>query len=396
MLIISFDAVGDDEYDRLLEYPAFSAFAKQAAVYRDIPALFVSNTYPTHTSVATGVLPDVHGLISNTEPFPAKYPVWNSRESMIRVKTLWQAAAEHGIKTAAVLWPVTAYSKSIRYNIPEVLPRPGENQVITSMKAGSKLLQAVMYLRYRKLLSGLKQPALDNFSTSCMADILRKRKPGLALIHLTAYDTLCHEHGKGSGELVEAVESLDRNLAILLKAAGDDRDVLIFTDHSQLNKHTSLELNSILVEEGLMHRENDAWIAGESGCFIECCGGSAFFHAGKLPENRVDELRGVIERSEGFGRFLTGGEMQSSGYKNAAFGFCALRGYSYLAFGPGHKAEHGYTPDMPDYKVFYMTKGFGLPPGYPAQEGSLLDIAPLVSKRLGLDMRHLRTAANNE
>jgi len=290
-----------------------------------------------------------------------------------------------------VFWPVTAYSKTIRYNIPEVLSQPGENQIITSLKAGGKWLQFKMLLRHRKLLSGIGQPSRDNFATACMADIIREKKPGLALMHLTAYDSLCHEYGKGNPALQTVVESLDRNLAILLNAAGDDEDVIILTDHSQINVHTTLEPNNILVERGLLGREGDVFIPGETGCFIECCGGSAFFHAGSLPAISLDELREALAQSEGFGRFLSDEEMSGSGYGDVAFGFSALPGYDYAAVGPGHKAQHGYPVDTPDYSVFYMAKGFGLEHGCVTQGGSLLDIAPLAAKRLGVELPQLIT-----
>jgi len=369
-----------------MEYPAFAAFAKQAAVFHGVPTLCPSNTYPVHTSVITGVLPNVHGLVSNTQPFPARYPAWNNRETGIRVKTLWQATAEQGIKTAAVFWPVTGYSKTIRYNIPEMMPKPGKNHFVTMLKAGSKLLQAKAFLIHGKLLDGINQPNRDNFAAACMEDILRKRKPGLALIHFTAYDTLCHKNGRGSGALKAAFEALDRNLALMLKAVGENRDVIVLSDHSQINLHTAIEPNGILVTAGLMSREKEAWIPGGSGCFFECCGGTAFFRAGALPAGRVAEVRGRIEQNEGFRRFLTDEEMLDSGYGDAAFGFCAKAGYSYTAFAPGHKAEHGYPPDMPDYDVFYMVRGAGLPPGSATQGGSLLDIAPLAAKSLGIKM----------
>jgi len=388
MLIISVDAVGDDEFPHLMKYPTFSAFSEKAAVYRDVSTVFISNTYPIHASIVTGVKPCVHGIISNTEIFPTKSGIWNAREDGFRVKTIWQAAVESGFVTTAVFWPVTAYSKSIRYNIPEVLAQPGKNQIVTSMKAGSTLLQIVMFLRHRKLLKGIDQPDRDRFATACMADILRKHKPGLALMHLTAYDSLCHKLGKGAEALEPVFRSLDENLSILLDAAGHDRDVLILSDHGQQNVHTSIEPNGILVEAGLLRRQDDVYMPGEYGCFIECGGGSAFFRAGKLPEQDTEKLRAVIEISEGFRRFLTDEEMQDSGHEDAAFGFCAKPGYCYEPIISGKKAEHGYPLDTPDYKVFYMAKGFGLPPGSVTHGASLLDIAPLVAKRLGLNMHN--------
>ena len=386
MLIISYDAVGDSDFERLMEYPAFSALAGQSAVFRGVPTMCPSNTYPVHTSIVTGVAPRVHGLRSNTEPFPQRSPAWNNHESSIKARTLWQAAAEQGVKTATVFWPVTGYSKTIRHNIPEMMPRPGKNPLFTLLCAGSLWLQLLMLLRHWKLLKGLDQPARDNFAAACMADILRKRKPGLALMHLTAFDSICHKYGRTSDELNEAFEALDRNLAILLEAAGD-RDVMILSDHSQIDVRNPTEPNRILVEAGLMGREEDAWIPGESGCFIECCGGTAFFHAGSLPESKIAQVREQIEQSEGFRRFLSAEEMSDSGYGDTAFGFCARAGYSFLAFGPGHKAEHGYPPDMPDYDIFYMARGFGLPPGTVASGGSLLDIAPLAAGRLGIKLQ---------
>ena len=385
MLIISFDAVGDDKYDELARYPAVSAFAGQSTVFRGVSTVFLSNTYPVHTSVATGAAPSAHGVISNTEPFPRRHPFWLNREDGIKVKTIWQAAGEKGIDTAAVFWPATAFSGTIRYNVPEVLARPGKNQLMTSLQAGSKNLQLKLFLRHRALLDGIRQPALDRFATACMADILREYKPGLALIHLTAYDAICHEQGKNGAAIRTAYESLDRNLAILLAAAGGERDVVVFSDHGQIDVHTTVDPNDVLADAGFLWRKESEYQIGESGCFIECCGGAAFFHGGALGAGALDDMRGRLSRAKGFRRFLTDGEMRESGRENLAFGFCPQAGYCYEAFGSGHKANHGYPLDMPDYQVFYMVRGTGFGRGAAARGGSLLDIAPLVAGRLGLE-----------
>jgi hypothetical protein len=204
-------------------------------------------------------------------------------------------------------------------------------------------------------------------------------------MHLTAFDSLCHQHGRDSAELEAAYQSLDRNLASLLEAAGDSRDVIVFSDHSQINVHTILDPNDILVTLGLLQRMGNYYCPGESGCYIECGGGSAFFHAGKLAPQDADNVREKITQSKGFRRFLTERELREAGYFGAAFGFCAQSGYCYKAFGSAHKAQHGYPLDMPDSNVFYMARGFGLEPGV-SHGGSLLDIAPLVSRRLNLEL----------
>ena len=385
MLVISFDAVGDRELNILAQYPAVSAFMKNATIHRDVSSIFVTNTYPIHTSIATGVLPNVHGITANTKPFPDEYPIWSQDERDIRLKTIWQAAFEKGIETAAVLWPVTGYSKTIRYNIPEIHKRPNEHQLVANLKSGSKLLQIQMLLRHGKFLKSASQPNLDDFATHCLVDIIKKHNPGLALIHLFAYDALCHKYGKGSSELEFVFKSLDRNLALLLDAVGKDRDVLIFSDHSQINVHTSVNLNKMLVKMGLLTWDGTKFLPGDSGCFIECCGGSAFFHAGSLTIPSIKEIRNKISKTEGFRRFLTAQEMRDSG-QTAVFGFCAQDGYCYETFPTGHKATHGYPLDMPDYNVFYMIRGAGFLPGKVNYGGSILDITPIIANSLGLKL----------
>ncbi|MCL2271660.1 MAG: ectonucleotide pyrophosphatase/phosphodiesterase [Treponema sp.] len=383
MLIISYDAIGDSEFEKLSGYPVFASFLKQSAVFRDVSTVFLSNTYPVHTSVVTGALPEVHGVTSNTAAFPSADPLWNCNEEIIKAKTIWQLASEKGLKTAAVLWPVTAFSKTINYNVPEVRARPGKNQVLTSLKAGSAFLQLKLFLRHRALLNGIKQPNLDNFSAACMADILREKKPDICLVHLTAYDAICHDSGPRSEALETAYLAMDKNLEILLDAYSDG-DIILFSDHSQVNVHTVLDPNAELVKAGLMNKNGGVYFPGESGCFFELCGGAAFFHAGKLNADQIGEVKLNTGRGEGFCRFLTPAEMRESGLGGAAFGFCAKEGFCYEFSGTEKKGNHGYPLDMSCYTVFYMVKGCGLESGKVTKGGSLLDIAPLVIRHLGL------------
>jgi hypothetical protein len=267
-------------------------------------------------------------------------------------------------------------------------PRPGQNQLLANLRAGSKRLQLGLLLKYGALLLHFDQPGLDAFVTACAADILRRKKPDLTLVHLTAFDTLCHRHGRGAKELSIAFEALDQNLGRLLEAAGPETRVILLSDHSQLSVHTTLTPNDLLVKMGLLGRcgrKGDPYEPGASGCFIECCGGSAFFHAGTLTGGEIARVRAKIAASDGFSRFLTQEEMRSSGRGDLAFGYGLLKGYIAEAAPAGHKGDHGYPLDMPDYTVFYAAMGEGFTPGERRFGGSLLDIAPLAAKALGID-----------
>jgi len=71
-------------------------------------------------------------------------------------------------------------------------------------------------------------------------------------------------------------------------------------------------------------------------------------------------MRVTIRQSEGFRRFLTAAEMHEAGRDSTAFGFCAKEGYCYSPHASDDKGNHGYPLDMPDYTVFYAVRGCGL------------------------------------
>lgn len=393
VMLISFDAVADSEFDTITAYPAIGKFMKEAAVVREADTVFLSNTYPIHTSVVTGCHPKDHGIISNTRLQPeTSHPVWYNYSRAIRRKTLWQAAYEKGLKTAAVMWPVTAGAKEIRYNIPEIMARPRQNQMVVSMKAGSKALQVREFLRHGKLMKGIEQPHLDRFSITSMYDIIKEKQPDLMLLHLTSYDSLCHRYGRGAAELKMAYRTLDKGLELMLEAVSEDTTVIVFSDHGQLNINYCTNPNRILEDMELLTMKEDESIK-DYQCFFECCGGSVYFHCKKRSELPLEEIMGRVVEDPGFGRFLTGEELQISGRKGICFGFSAKPGCCYEAPAGPKKGDHGYPLDYEDYKVFYAVKGPGVRAGEVFHGGSLLDIAPVAAMKMELNMPYMEKTA---
>lgn len=387
LLLISYDAVGDKEFGRLMQYPNFARLARQAVVVREVDSVFITNTYPVHTSIITGVAQQKHGITSNTNPFPQENSPWWYQAKRIKAQTLWQAAAHAGLQTAAVMWPVTGGAKEIRWNIPEIMVQPGENQVAVNLTYGSKLAQLGAFLRHRKLLQGIEQPARDKFAAACMADFLRK-KPALALMHFTAYDSLCHEYGCTAPQLEQALAALDENLGLLLSCIDEDTDVIVFSDHAQLDAPNQFMPNDILCDMGLLHKDGAGRYA-QGDIFIECCGGSAFLHGTPAPPQQ-EELRRRLEQHPGFNRYLTSQEMAVCGRQNLLFGFAAKIGWQCAKRPIPEIANHGYPLDYDGYKVFYMAKGPSFGAGRQLQGGSLLDITPAAAESLGLPMQGLR------
>ncbi|MCL2233172.1 MAG: alkaline phosphatase family protein [Treponema sp.] len=379
VLVVSFDAVSDKVFEAMAcdakRYPTVALFRREAHYQGAVPTVFLSNTYPVHTTVSTGRLPKDHGIISNLLP-PKKNGErpWAQMAKNIRVKTIWEAAREKKLSTAAILWPVTC-GADINWHIPEVHPEKGQNMLARSLCYGSVLFQLGTLLRHGgKLMQAVKgfahgggQPELDDFTTSASCAMLKAKKPDLALVHLIAYDTLFHYVGSAGKELELAKKALDTNLGRLIDSCSPDDTVIVFSDHSQLDVHKAINLNALY----------------GSGAFFEQAGGSAF--ADKGAEGFAPDMEG----QPWFGRYLTKAEMEESGFADKAlFGIAAKPGYFFSESSAPCKGNHGYPADYEDYHVFYGVRGKNFAPGQEQKwlKKRLTDVTAIIARELNLDM----------
>jgi len=358
LVVISFDGVKDAEFEKMAadagKYPNIAAFMHDAQYTGGVFTTFISNTYPIHTCISTGKHPKDHGIISNILGHKDGADVWAQEASLIKSKTIFQAAIERGLKVGTVAWPVTCGAK-IKWNLPEVHLLPGQKRLREHMRHGSPVFQIQALLRHRKKMRGLQQPYLDDFFTSTAVDLLRDKKPDLTLIHFLAYDGICHETGI-CDDLDVGRAALDANLGRIMDVAGD-ATIVVFSDHGHLNVQENIDLAAIFGDA--VHEE---------------CGGSAFF------TRAIDD----IENYPWFGRFLTDDEMHVSGYVGrAAFGIGAKPGYS---LGKGtHKGNHGYPRDYDDYRVFHAVKNANCE-SYNLPFDDIRNVTAIISQELGLNM----------
>lgn len=357
VLVISFDGVSDKVFERMandpLTYPTIAMFKRDSAYTGAVKTTFVSNTYPVHTSVSTGLFPKDHQIISNYR----KPRAWAQRSKLIKAKTLWDAAREKGLKTAAILWPVTVGAK-ITWNLPELH--------IHNLLGGSILFQAKAILRHGGKLEGRLAPHLDNFTTHVACDVLREKKPHLTFKHLVAYDSICHFSGAEGEEIKIAQKSLDDNLGKLLEAAPDNTTVIVLSDHGHLPVQETINL------------------ANHYGEYVvEQCGGSAFLR-------KEAAQMGSIQKHPWFGRYLTTKEMDESGYRHKAdFGIAAKVGFCFCDSGLTYKSNHGYPTDYKDFRVFYAVRGKHHKPGESYTSGDIRDVTSIIAKELRLTLCYL-------
>src|SRR5262252_4921929 len=126
-------------------------------------------TYPSHTTLITGVWPAKHGIYANLlfDPLDKGHQAWYWYAEDLKVPTLYDAAREAGRMTATIQWPVTIGAK-VTWDIPEVWRAGDEND--------QKLVRAVST---PGLLSEAEkeigEPYVGGIVTTAEADEIREK-----------------------------------------------------------------------------------------------------------------------------------------------------------------------------------------------------------------------------
>ena len=92
---------------RGLRIPFLRRLALQGTHAEGVIGVWPTVTYPSHTTLVTGVSPAEHGIFANLEFDPEHHfaESWFWYAAQIRVPTLWQVAHQAGLVTASIGWP---------------------------------------------------------------------------------------------------------------------------------------------------------------------------------------------------------------------------------------------------------------------------------------------------
>ena len=123
VLLISIDGLrpGDviEAEQRGLKLPNLRRFLREGAYATGVTGNLPTITYPSHTTLMTGVAPARHGIVGNTtfDPKQINYGGWFWYAEDVHAPTLWDAAHAAGMTTANVHWPVSVGVKALTWNL---------------------------------------------------------------------------------------------------------------------------------------------------------------------------------------------------------------------------------------------------------------------------------------
>jgi len=406
LIVISYDAFSEDQWEMASRLPNLSKLIKSGAHSNQLKSVYPTLTYVVHTTIATGVYPDKHGIHHNNpfQPFvKEKEQSWFWFRNAIKVPTIYDAAREHNMSTAGILWPVSGKS-SIQYNIPEIRAIKKENQALKVLKSGSPLYCIEMELKYGRLRKGIEQPYLDDFTTKCAIETIKRKKPNLLMMHLIDLDDAKHIYGTDSDEVKRVVTRMDKRLGDIMQAVDDagikdDTVFLVLGDHGQFNVRYKVHLNNHLQEKGLIYEENGEmkWRA-----YFQCGGGAAYLHIKQGDEEAEQLALAVIrevmkEEASGIEELYAREELdQLHVGQSTKYMLEAKRGYCFdesmdeptivdLDQQGVKYATHGYSPEKDHYRCNLVISGNKVKSDFPIGDLKMVDIAPTMAKILGID-----------
>ncbi|MEH7224210.1 ectonucleotide pyrophosphatase/phosphodiesterase [Bacillus sp. JJ1566] len=413
LLVISFDCLSSLDFPIIEKLPNFKKLLEQASYCRNVETIYPSVTYPCHATIVTGKFPRNHGIVNNTFIQPGRLsPDWYWHRRHVKSTTLYDEAKKAGMKTAALLWPVTAKA-NIDYNMPEIFAnRPWHNQILVSLFNGSPLYQLEMNRKFGHLRNGLNQPELDDFVLESTVETIKTKKPNLMLVHFVDLDSQRHYHGFSSDEAMAALRRHDERLGRMMNALKESgifekTTIIVLGDHSALDESKAVKPNVLLKKAGLISVNKGKVIDWKAYC--KSCDGSAYIYIKDKNDTKTQEQVNALftelskNEDNGIEHILSSRETKQKGADdNATLMLEARLGYYFKEQLEGEYideiqaedvrekrytfASHGYSPEKENYTTVLIASGKGIRPNIEIPAMNLVDEGPTFARLLGLDL----------
>ncbi len=416
VLMISIDGVRPDYVTTPvnphgIQLETLHTMMREGTYATGVVGVFPTITYPSHTTLVTGVWPSKHGIVNNQrfDPERVMADAWYWYADGIKVPTLWSAAHKAGLKTASVGWPVTVDAKDIDFLIPEYwrgkLGETNNPDDPFLMNAISRPADAVNAIAARIGVPYMKgnETTLegDEIKTRYSLELLKADKPNFMTIHLSSLDEEEHLHGPFSVEANEDLDKLDGMVARLTaqeRAIDPKSIVVVVSDHGFANIDHALNLGVAFVKAGFMTgTPKGAWQAQPwpLGCMY------AIMLKDPTDGATRDKVKALLDTlaadpANGIEAVLSPMQVAAAGGPaDAAFVVTLRKGFTStgLTTGellipvPGHRGTHGYDPQTtPEMRASLFLTGVGVAKGKDLGLIDMRQIAPTIAALLGITL----------
>lgn len=376
---------------RGLKLPVLSALMAQGASAQGVIGVLPTLTYPSHTTLITGVSPAKHGVSNNLtfDPEGKNQTGWYWYASDVRVPTLWAAAHAKGLTTANIHWPVSVGEAGIDANLPQIwrTGTPDDAKLLAALATPGLLpdLERRVGVPYAQGIDESVEG--DANRVRFAAAILATRKPAFTTVYLAGIDHEEHRSGPGSAAANAAIEQTDTLVGTLVaaaRAAMPDVTIVVVSDHGFQPVATDINLFKPFAAAGLITLGPDGkatawqampWIAG----------GTAAIRLARPDDAALREkVRGVLSAMAADPAYHIASVLDRTAVAKAGG---ASEASFFVAMQPGF--ETGRDPAAPIARLATYKGMHGYLPSDPAMRSTLIVAGPAIPHRdLGIvDMR---------
>jgi predicted AlkP superfamily pyrophosphatase or phosphodiesterase len=353
-----------------LKIPHMRRMIEQGAAARGVVGVVPTITWPSHTTLISGVAPHVHGIMGNRRPKEDGGDYYWSA-SLLKSPTLLNVLRERQMKSAAITWPVTV-DAPVDFNIPEYFQkRNGGAMDLPSIesKATPGLVQEIS----ETFPSFAQFWMNDRTRTLATIYLLERKKPDLLLLHLVDHDAEAHDHGPFSREAKSVLEYTDELIGEIVRAVPKDGVVALVSDHGFERTDTVVNLlalrgDAVTISPFVLVARNDQ-------------------AAAKIRKLRSDKKYGIGREvpAEEYRHYAVDSEPVTAVWESAEhFAFSAGQpGSSELHTKPHETGNHGLWPTRPDYRSVFVLWGQGIK-GETLPEMQMTDVAARLADVLGV------------
>jgi predicted AlkP superfamily pyrophosphatase or phosphodiesterase len=412
VVLISIDGMRPDhvlEADRHgLKIPNLRRMLREGAHATAMRGVMPTVTYPTHTTMLTGVWPDKHGIPMNLpfDPERRNQEGWYWYAEDIHAPTLWEAAARAGYIVGSISWPTSIGAPGVQFNIPEFWR--------ASTTEDLKLLRAIstpgLVQEFQKTVGPYTvdldaAEAGDWMRTRYAIAMIKQKRVRFLTLHLAALDHVEHATSPFSPESLKALEEIDQmvgQLETAIRGVDARAAFCVLSDHGFARVDHELNLNVAFVKEGLMTlnprptKKASVLLDWKAAPWIASGSAAILLRDPKntAVRNRVEALLRTLaaDPQNGIDRILDAAQIAAlGGTPDAAFWVDMKTNFAIGSALSGPMAQtvaihgvHGYAPTHPELQASFLIVGPDIRKGVDLGVIEMRNVAPTLAKLLGI------------
>jgi predicted AlkP superfamily pyrophosphatase or phosphodiesterase len=398
VVLISIDGLRPDyvlDADRHgLRIPNLRRLLSDGAHAKAMTGVLPTVTYPSHTTLVTGVSPARHGILYNTpfDPFGKNENGWMWYAEDITAPTLWEVVRRAGGVTSSVDWPVTV-GAPITFNIAQFwrATTADDHKLLKALSTPGLLEEAERSLGLRYPAGYIYTIESDTTRAAFNAWIIEHKRPRFHTAYFSVLDEVQHATGPASRETFEALEAVDGMVGRLRAAAlavNPAAVVCVVSDHGFARYDRTVSVNVALREAGLLDVNPDGTLKD----WRAITWGSAVMMKDDADQAVKAKVRQVLDtlaadQSTGVFRVLDSAQARAlGGFPGAAFvvgvrpGVAISGRFDGPLVKPGTVAgTHGLLPEVADMDATFLIAGGAVPRGRVFERIDMRDVAPTLA-----------------